>query len=299
MVLADIKFLHYSKSYIEYEVNKHNILSKWYSNPNLSSFCLYFVKQWILNTRFNNWIVFTPPPGFAATNNPIESFNFQFKDQFTYFKSRNMLDCAKLICEQLIPVNGETLPIFRYSRESNLKVKNKAKLLNDSLFVKSSQNQNFVYYYGNHSVSEINLELKTWSCRWFLAYATCSHIYKAFQIFDIQASSSKFVIRPRKDPRIDNSKAKAEEILAKDSFMTTNQISMFKTLIECYNKINMYIFLFESIYYSPFKITDIIISSIKESDEQEKPLTKEVQVEICFGRKRGRPKKAKGALKHI
>ncbi|CAF0834310.1 unnamed protein product [Brachionus calyciflorus] len=39
-------------------------------------------------------------------------------------------------------------------------------------------------------------------------------------------------------------------------------------------------------YYSPFKITDIIISSIKENDEQEKPLTKEVQVEISGPLKR-------------
>ena len=31
MVVTDVQFLHFSKNYVEYEINKHIILSKWFS----------------------------------------------------------------------------------------------------------------------------------------------------------------------------------------------------------------------------------------------------------------------------
>ncbi|CAF0962907.1 unnamed protein product [Brachionus calyciflorus] len=41
MVLSDIKELHYSKNFVEYEVNKHNIQTKWFNYPELKDFTGY------------------------------------------------------------------------------------------------------------------------------------------------------------------------------------------------------------------------------------------------------------------
>ena len=61
MILSDVRILHYSKNFYEFEVNKHKILTKWCSIPNMREFTIYFVKQWLNNQRFNNWMIFNSP----------------------------------------------------------------------------------------------------------------------------------------------------------------------------------------------------------------------------------------------
>ncbi|CAF0836095.1 unnamed protein product [Brachionus calyciflorus] len=216
MILTDIRTLHYSKNYIEYEVNKQNIFTKWFNYAQLRDFTGYFIKEWI-NGVFKNWVIFTSPSGYAGTNNPIESFNAQFKKQFTKFSPRSLIDCVKLICDDVIPVYSESTREFKFTREPNVKVKNLAKKLDDKLFFISSNDPNLVYYYGLSSISTIDIFNKTCSCRWFMAYSTCAHLYKAFQLFYVQTASSKFVIRARRGPKKNGeSKIETNEGLTKD-----------------------------------------------------------------------------------
>ncbi|CAF0866872.1 unnamed protein product [Brachionus calyciflorus] len=75
------------------------------------------------------------------------------------------------ICEDVIPVYSDTLPLFKFQREPDRDLKELAN-----------------------------------NIRWFKSYSTCTHLYKSFIIFDVQTPPSKFVIRPRKGPK---SKAKS------------------------------------------------------------------------------------------
>ncbi|CAF0768952.1 unnamed protein product [Brachionus calyciflorus] len=110
-------------------------------------------------------------------------------------------------------------------------VKNLAKKLEDKLFFVSSNEQNLGYYYGLSCISTIDIFNKTCSCRWFIAYSTCAHLYKAFQLFDVQTASSKFVIRARRGPKKNGeSKIETNEDLAKDSLMTPSQLSKLNSL---------------------------------------------------------------------
>ena len=145
-------------------------------------------------------------------------------------------------------------------------------------------------------LSDFNLEAKSCLCRYYLAYANCAHLYKAMLIFDIQTSSSKFVIRPRKGPKSKNKPVDQENNYLKDSFFTQTHADMFNSLVTSYNTINTKLFQYEFIYNSPVKIVDLILNTTSGEPEP-----KEILVNSdsnSKGRGRDRPRIQKGALKH-
>ena len=80
MVITDLTRLHYCLEY-EYETFKKLVFDKWNSYPELKHFIAYVIPQWFEGT-FCNWHIFKSPPGFANTNNPMESFNKIIKARF-------------------------------------------------------------------------------------------------------------------------------------------------------------------------------------------------------------------------
>jgi hypothetical protein len=93
MILKDINFLHESTSYSEYVNNYKTISEKWSNINGLSSFYSYFHEQWV-NSIFCNWQLYSRAPGFATTNNTIESFNKQIKQSFTKYESYMLIKKA-------------------------------------------------------------------------------------------------------------------------------------------------------------------------------------------------------------
>ena len=109
-----------------------------------------------------------------------------------------------MICNQVIPVYSELNREFKLTRSSDPKIKVLAKDMNTKLFQQSAIDPSIVYYYGINSVSIINISsnnTQNCSCRWFLAYSSCVHLYKACEIFDVQTSFAKFVQRSRRGPK--------------------------------------------------------------------------------------------------
>ena len=86
MVLVDLTRLHYCLEF-EYEQYKDIVIKKWKSHSELEEFVAYVIPQWFEGT-FSNWQVFKSPPGFAATNNPLESFNKIIKARFTNYEEQ-------------------------------------------------------------------------------------------------------------------------------------------------------------------------------------------------------------------
>ena len=81
MVIVDLTRIHYCLAY-EFDPLKKLVFEKWETYPELTAFMKYVIPQWFEGT-FINWQIFCSPPGFANTNNPMESFNKIIKAQFT------------------------------------------------------------------------------------------------------------------------------------------------------------------------------------------------------------------------
>jgi len=69
--------IHMSKSSEEYKERVEEF-KKIYKKKIYKNVYDYVTKQWI-DSRFNNWLIFHSPPGYANTNSNIESFNRQIK----------------------------------------------------------------------------------------------------------------------------------------------------------------------------------------------------------------------------
>lgn len=84
--------MHYAKDLFEYYQICDTILAQWRKNVSLKSFADYFEKQWI-NSEYWRWQSFHTPTGYAATNNPCETFDASVKRHVM----RKMFDTTRLL----------------------------------------------------------------------------------------------------------------------------------------------------------------------------------------------------------
>ena len=78
------------------------VLEKWKARPELIEFVNYFEHQW-LAPPFKKWQIFHSSPGFASTNNPIESFNKQIKKHFTGYLNFPIYKFISILVENVVP----------------------------------------------------------------------------------------------------------------------------------------------------------------------------------------------------
>ena len=86
----------------KYDNNRQLILSKWNSVVYMNDFVSYFDFQW-LTGKFNKWQIFWTPPGFADTDNPLESFNDRLKEDFTKREQLSIKSFCDMCLEDLTP----------------------------------------------------------------------------------------------------------------------------------------------------------------------------------------------------
>jgi hypothetical protein len=91
-VTKQINALHLAPCPASYKLLLNATLRSWRNDKNLVHFCNYFERQWVgyTNSRgewresqFNKWQIFWTPPGFSATNSPLEGYNGVVKIHFT------------------------------------------------------------------------------------------------------------------------------------------------------------------------------------------------------------------------
>ncbi len=114
MVLTDLTRLHYCLEY-EYEPFKSIVINKWKSYPELEDFVKYVIPQWFEGT-FSNWHIWKSPPGFANTNNPMESFNKIIKALFTNYDEQPLMHFIRIIIDHLIPFYSTNTKEFLFYR---------------------------------------------------------------------------------------------------------------------------------------------------------------------------------------
>lgn len=198
MVLVDLTRLHYCLIH-EFEPFKKIVLDKWKSMPDLADFVAYVVPQWFEGT-FTNWQIFKSPPGFANTNNPLESFNKMIKAQFTNYDAQPILGFIYIVMNHLIPyysINFKEFMFYRIPHKKTIKI---AKSMNVQKFKMNSVVQ--CSYTGSTYTHTINFRYKSCTCRWFMAFTVCSHLVSACDLFEQELSGytkkKTFVIRAKR-----------------------------------------------------------------------------------------------------
>ena len=71
--------------------SKYQLINAKWVKWGLGEFATYFRKQWV-DSLFSNWMLFSTPPGYATTNNPLESYNAIIKAFFTNRSKLNIVD---------------------------------------------------------------------------------------------------------------------------------------------------------------------------------------------------------------
>jgi transposase-like protein len=121
-VMQELQNMHYCKYEDEFNNYKEKIVKRWESLKELEAFRLYFRTQW-LDSEFNNWQIYVSPPGFASTNNALESFNGRIKKFFTKRDLLTIESAIDFICKEVVIYHSVHVPEFKWVRIPNSKVK--------------------------------------------------------------------------------------------------------------------------------------------------------------------------------
>eukprot|EP00644_Phytophthora_capsici_P003947 jgi/Phyca11/108692/e_gw1.15.210.1 len=81
-LIRDVYDLHFARSEMEFNGLRDRFLLLWMQNPFLVGFAHYMRDQWLYGP-FSKWQRYLTPSGFAATNNPSETFNALLKRDYT------------------------------------------------------------------------------------------------------------------------------------------------------------------------------------------------------------------------
>ena len=164
LILNDVSWLHDSRFQDEFDFRLNIVINRWYSLE-LKKFVDYFMQQW-LRPQLNTWQLFRRPFGFPtiAIN---ESFNKQFKETWTKYKTSNLLDLFENTLPSLCKYYSDhPIKYADYPDTMNLKkeIVSKANKLNAQQFERYDFNylvfnglakstgekyQLYIYIYGN------------------------------------------------------------------------------------------------------------------------------------------------------
>jgi hypothetical protein len=93
--------MHFTSSVSEFETKRDEALRAWRTRLDLQPFADYFERTWLIS-RVSSWQCFLTPPGYATTNNPVETFNNRLKRDYTFHRRHKMgmlLQHLKKCCE--------------------------------------------------------------------------------------------------------------------------------------------------------------------------------------------------------
>jgi hypothetical protein len=207
----DIHFLHMTRDSKSFKSLFEKFLKKY--EKVAGKFCEYFKTQWT-ETCFRRWKVFNSPPGYAATNSPIEGFNNKIKKIYT---KRKRLSVYAFVMKMVEIIRNESLnrkpfllnPIpSKECKEKAAKIKNKYNFrrISSGLFE----------YIGEEVVYQYDEKEESCSCAYYLKWMFCIHTIAFQRLFKEDKNSDtkngdKFVNKPKKG-RI----KKATKCLSKD-----------------------------------------------------------------------------------
>ena len=117
-----------------------------------------------------------------------------------------------MLCTKYLVAVSKNAKQFAHVRHSTTVVRSKASDLFVERFVRTSTNE--VMYYSYVEIYKLNLQDKTCSCRWFMAYASCQHKVRGFELFDIQDAVAVFQFRKKPGKKSEKEKSDAATAVA-------------------------------------------------------------------------------------
>jgi hypothetical protein len=110
----------------------------------------------------------------------------------------------EVMSEQVIPFYCTNHREFIMYRNPDASCKRSAQSLPPSSFIRSKVNDMLVTYTGK-STNQINFEFNSCTCRWYLAYAICSHVVAACKLYGRQLNgcmaSRNYIYRSKRGPK--------------------------------------------------------------------------------------------------
>uniref|UniRef100_H3GDV3 SWIM-type domain-containing protein n=1 Tax=Phytophthora ramorum TaxID=164328 RepID=H3GDV3_PHYRM len=153
MVLRHLHELHFARSEAEFRQQLEEVQEVWLKLPELTSFVSYFNTVW-LNERTWRWQCYHTPSGFAATNNPVETYNASIKRDVTL---RRKLMVGALLDRLLILCRGESVRARAFLDEpahSDRLVRRTNALARDGLLHECRPDRNSVSFLLGNTTSE-------------------------------------------------------------------------------------------------------------------------------------------------
>ena len=109
----------------------------------------------------------------------MEAFNKILKAHFTNYEEQPLLLFIRILVEYVIPFYSNNTREFLFYRIPSKKVVKMANQLDTTKFEMKESYGLECLYKGRHHTHTINFNTKSCTCRWFLAFAVCSHIIGA------------------------------------------------------------------------------------------------------------------------
>ncbi len=172
-LLESIRLLHYSKNETEFKHLFHEFSKKW-NKKATKAFYEYFRTQWVKrntdnlnsNSRFWRWRIFDKPPGFAATNSPIECFNKTIKRDFSMRRRFSVLRTISMI-KRIIGVYSrpDENNDFSNDRKPDKPLRDKAVLIKKEFFKCVSKTDYTYSLKFNKKTYNLDLKAQTCDCR--------------------------------------------------------------------------------------------------------------------------------------
>jgi hypothetical protein len=155
-----------------------------------ADFYNYVKKQW-LDSSFNKWQNFRTPPGYAATNSPIESYNATIKRDYTL---RKRLSVGALLARFATIVQVESHDIakkFSLVPAYNNKLKDLVEKLVKDKFLKMNVANHYKFNGARHKYV-LNIMNCTCSCSYYLKYMVCAHLAAFSNHFNMKWFNDKY-----------------------------------------------------------------------------------------------------------
>eukprot|EP00644_Phytophthora_capsici_P004646 jgi/Phyca11/111057/e_gw1.19.475.1 len=213
-LVRDVYDLHFTKSDFEFQQLREEILMNWMSDSSLVGFAQYMRAQW-LHGRFRAWQTFLTPSGFAATNNPSETFNAIRPFSYDISTSKTLRRrVAEMTRERLIGVCVGLMPEYRYAGGSTI-LKVASQLAKRVSVAPHKRNEEGIAVSAQMGVNYARMEVQNqpWGgwpvditqrwcpCNYCYAFGVCVHVLFALRITENVDSSGRSVLVNRSKRR--------------------------------------------------------------------------------------------------
>jgi hypothetical protein len=141
------------------------------------------LKQWV-NGRHNKWRIFDSPPGYAKTNNPLESFNALIKRDYTKRIRLSVLDCLKMLKTLIRTYSKESRKVEAFIVDS---VPTQSMITSATKYEESDFTAEKGYHFLNYKneIFKLCLRKRRCSCCDYVKYKMCAHLVAASKFFEV------------------------------------------------------------------------------------------------------------------